>query len=194
VPCGRGSCRRININTCIRRSPGDDRRRRGLGAAALPHAGGLRAACCLLEMRRPDGAPRSSGGGGGLAGSAAGDGGRRRRRLELILVHRLHHAGRVIQVQLIQPVQAFPSSIFHGKNRCDIGKSQSKWTAKDVDAWRTRSPERAWQGMPGVVGAMMTVIATIGPALPSLDCSLLGEQRAPTSRQALTNPAVRELE
>jgi hypothetical protein len=29
------------------------------------------------------------------------------------------------------PVQAFPSSVFRDKNRCDIGKSQSKRTAKD---------------------------------------------------------------
>jgi hypothetical protein len=35
------------------------------------------------------------------------------------------------------PVQAFPFSMFRDKNRCDIGKSQSKWTAKGGNAWRT---------------------------------------------------------
>jgi hypothetical protein len=39
--------------------------------------------------------------------------------------------------ELLDPVQAFPSSIFRDKNRCDIGKAQSTWTAKDGNAWRT---------------------------------------------------------
>jgi hypothetical protein len=50
------------------------------------------------------------------------------------------------------PVQAFPPSISRGKNRCDIGKSQSKWIAKVGNAaWRTHrrrgeaGPRRAKQ-------------------------------------------------
>jgi hypothetical protein len=40
-----------------------------------------------------------------------------------------------------QPVQAFPSSVFRDKTRCDIGKSQPKWTAKDGNAaWHTAAP------------------------------------------------------
>jgi hypothetical protein len=42
-----------------------------------------------------------------------------------------------------RPVQAFPSSIFRDKNRRDIGKSQSKWTANDGNAWRTASSARS---------------------------------------------------
>jgi hypothetical protein len=35
------------------------------------------------------------------------------------------------------PVQAFSSSIFRDNSRCDTGESQSKWTVKDGNAWRT---------------------------------------------------------
>eukprot|EP01047_Picozoa_sp_COSAG01_P006221 COSAG01_NODE_225_length_21277_cov_71.340023_4_plen_98_part_00 len=39
------------------------------------------------------------------------------------------------------PAQASPPSIFRDKNRCDIGKSQSKWTAEVGNTWRTA---RSW--------------------------------------------------
>jgi hypothetical protein len=39
------------------------------------------------------------------------------------------------------PVQAFPSSIFSDKKRCDIGKSQSKDTAKVGHAWRSTAEQ-----------------------------------------------------
>jgi hypothetical protein len=41
------------------------------------------------------------------------------------------------------PVRAFPFSIFRDKNRCTIGISQPKWTAKNGNACSTLAPPRA---------------------------------------------------
>jgi hypothetical protein len=56
------------------------------------------------------------------------------------LRHHHHHQAAPLLTNRSEsgPVEAFPSiSIFRGENRCDIGKSRSKWTAEDGNAWHT---------------------------------------------------------
>jgi hypothetical protein len=40
------------------------------------------------------------------------------------------------------PGRFHPRYLFRDKNRCDTGKTQSKWTAKDGNAWRTNANSR----------------------------------------------------
>jgi hypothetical protein len=94
-----------------------------------PH-GVFIAAPCLANgghgasLRQPCGSPSSAASGSGSS-SEGGTGGRH---------------------LTTPPVRAFPSSIFRDKNRCDVGKSQPQWTAKDGNAWRT-VPSRLRQAL-----------------------------------------------
>jgi hypothetical protein len=53
-----------------------------------------------------------------------------------------HHVPLKKRPLLGTPARAFPSSIFRDKNRCDVGKSQSKRIAKDGNAWHTARATR----------------------------------------------------
>jgi hypothetical protein len=57
----------------------------------------------------------------------------------------LHRGARLREAvqQVHEPGRAFPSSISNDKNRRDIGKSQSKWTAFKIETPRSRDGERA---------------------------------------------------
>jgi hypothetical protein len=80
------------------------------------------------------------------------------------------------------PGQAFPSSIFRDKNRCDIGKSQPKWTAKDGKAWHTSpppasAPAAAPEAAAAVASASVAATANLG--CPDLPASASASEPAP---------------
>jgi hypothetical protein len=80
------------------------------------------------------------------------------------------------------PAQAFPSSIFRDKNRCDIGKSQPNWTAKDGNAWRTPPLARRSPAPPPGDQRILSAVSA-GRCQPGLAARLTA--CAPPSRRRL---------